>query len=76
MQEPSPWIGRGRTSGLGETCLSKKKKAPIFSAVSLHMQLNSKLFCHLVEIQDFKRNALCQAGMETQNLKGFHDSII
>lgn len=24
----------------------------------------------------FQKNSLCQAGMETQNLKGFHDSII
>jgi len=76
MQAPSPQMGRGGTSGLGDACLPKEKKAPIFWAVSLYTQLNSKLFCHLVEMQDFKRNALCQAGMETQNLKGFHDSII
>lgn len=40
------------------------------------MQLNSKLVCHLAEIQDFKRNALYQAGMETQNLRGFHNWMI
>lgn len=73
-QGPSLGVRRGRKSG--RCLLLQVGKKLWFSASLIIYAAGKQIASPSCGNPRFQKNSLCQAGMETQNLKGFHDSII